>query len=73
MIGDKTLVMVKGPSCFGANLGFEMRHLRLRASNQTLSPLVNGVKECRVHDAMTWWASSWAARASLCAAERVLR
>jgi hypothetical protein len=35
-MGDRTLVMVKGPSCFRVNLEFEIRHLRLRASNQIL-------------------------------------
>jgi hypothetical protein len=60
--------MVKGPSRFGVNLGFEISRLRLRASNQTLSPLENGVKKHQVHDAMTWWVSSWAARASFRAA-----
>jgi hypothetical protein len=51
MIEDRTLVIIKGPSRFGANLGFEMRCFRLQASNQTLSPLAKGVKECRVREA----------------------
>ena len=44
MIGDRTLVMVKGPSLLGANLGLMICHLRFLASNQTLSPLDKGVK-----------------------------
>ena len=42
MISDRTLMIVKGPSCLGANFGWEMEHLRFLASNQTLSPLAKG-------------------------------
>ena len=73
MIGDKTLMMVKGPSRFGANLGLEMDHLRFLASNQTLSPLVKGVKLWLLCEDMTWWMSSWAVRALSWAATRDLR
>ena len=44
MIGNKTLVMVKGPSLLGANLGLMICCLRFLASNQTLSPLEKGAK-----------------------------
>ena len=43
MIRDRTLMMVKGPSHFGVNLGLAIEHFRFLASNQTLSPLVKGV------------------------------
>ena len=66
-------MMVKGPSLFGANFGLITEHLRFLASSQTLSPSLNGEKECWVQVAMTWWASSCAARASSQAVERVFR
>ena len=65
--------MVKGPSRFGANFGLTTDHLRFLASSQTLSPSLNGEKEHHVWAAMTWRASSCAARASSRAAERVFR
>ena len=45
MIGDRTFMMVKGPSHLGVNFGLTMEHLRFLASNQTLSPSLNGKKE----------------------------
>ena len=44
MIGDRILTTVKGPSHLGVNFELMMEHLRFLASNQTLSPLVKGVK-----------------------------
>ena len=44
MIGDSTLVMVNGPSLFGANFGLIMRHFRFSASSHTLSPFAKGLK-----------------------------
>ena len=73
MIGDRTLVMVKGPSLFGANLGLVMEHFRFLASSQTLSPFSKGLKLQWFLDNMTWRASSCEARASLQAALRVFR
>ena len=64
MIRDKTLTIVKGPSHLGVNFGFAIDHLRFLASSQTLSLLVKGVKLWLFHEDMTWWASSWVARAS---------
>ena len=61
--------MVKGPSCLGANFGLTTEYLRFLASNPTLSPSLNGEKERRVRAAMTWWASSCAAKALSQAAE----
>ena len=64
MMGDRTLVMVKGPSRLGVNFRFTMDRLRFLASSYTLSPSLNGVKECRVWVAMTCHASLWEAEAS---------
>ena len=58
MIGDRTLVMVKGPSRFGANFGLMMRCFKFLASSHTLSPSLNGVKEQWVRAAITCQASS---------------
>ena len=53
MMGERTLMIVKGPSCLGANLGFAIEHLRFLASNQTLLPLVKGVNLWLLHKNMT--------------------
>ena len=47
VIGDKTLVIVKGPSLFGANFGLVTKHFRFRASNQTFSPFLKGMNLCQ--------------------------
>ena len=73
MIGDKTFVIVNGSSRLGVNFGLMMRCFRFRASNQTLSPLTKGLKPLREQELITCHASSWVARASLQAAERVFR
>ena len=41
--GDKTSVIVKGPSHFGANFGSMIFHLRFLASSQTLLLTLKGV------------------------------
>ena len=46
--------MVKGPSHLGANLEFVIDHFRFMAFNQTLLPLVKGVKPWLLHKDMTW-------------------
>ena len=46
MMGDKTLVMVKGPSLLGVNFGLVIECFRFRASNQTLSPFLKGTNLC---------------------------
>ena len=46
-------MIVKGPSCLGVNFGLIMDHLRFLASSQTLSPSLNGEKDCRVLAAIT--------------------
>ena len=71
-MGDKTLVMVKGPSLLGVNFGLVTEHFKFRASNQTLSPFLKGMNLCQVLAAMTCWASSWAAKASFRAVVRFL-
>ena len=73
MIGERTLTIVKGPSCFEANFGLAMEHLRFLASNQTLSPLAKGVNPRLLREDMTWRVSSWVARASFRAATRDFR
>ena len=72
-MGDKTFVMVNGPSRLGANFGLIIRHLRFLASSQTLSPLTKGLKPLQEQEDMTCQASSWAARASLWVVEMVFR
>ena len=57
-MGDKTLVIVNGPSHFGANFGLIMRHFRFRASSQTLSPLTKDLKPLRERELITCRASS---------------
>ena len=65
MIGNRTFIMVKGPSRLGPNFRLTMECLRFLALSQTLSPSLNGEKEWWVWAAMTWQASSCAARALL--------
>ena len=57
-MGDKTLVIVNGPSRLGANFGLIIRCFRFLASSQTLSPLTKGLKPCRERELMTCRASS---------------
>ena len=45
-MGDKILVMVKGPSLFGANFGLVTKHFKFRASSQTFSPFLKGMNLC---------------------------
>ena len=72
-MGERTLMIVKGPSCFGANLGFVMEHLRFLASSQTLLPLVKGVNPWLLRKDMTCQVSLCVVRASSRAATRDLR
>ena len=73
MIRDRTLVIAKGPSLFGANLGLVIERFRFLASSQTLSPFSKGLKLQWFLDNMTWRASSYKARASSQAALRAFR
>ena len=63
MIGDRTFIMVKGPSHLGVNFGLTMEYLRFLASSHILSLSLKGVKERQVWAAMTWLVSSCAAKA----------
>ena len=63
MIGERTLMIVKGLSHLGVNFGLRIEHFKFLASNQTLSPLMKGVNPWLLHEDMTWQASLWAARA----------
>ena len=73
MIEDRTLVMVKVPSCLGANFRLEMRCFRFFTSSHILSPLEKGLKPHWEQEDITCLTSSWAARASFRAAKRVFR
>ena len=57
MIGDKTFMMTKGPSCFRANFGLAMEHFKFWASSQTLSPFLKDVNFYQVQAAMPCQAS----------------
>ena len=54
MIRDRTLMMLKGPSCLKVNFGLAIDHLRFLASDQTLSPFVKGVNPWLLYEDMTW-------------------
>ena len=58
MIGEKTFVIINGPSRLGANFGLIIRCFRFLASNQTLSPLTKGLKPLQEREDMTCRASS---------------
>ena len=62
-MGDKTLVMVKGPFFWGANFGLVTERFKFHASSQTFSPFLKGMNLCRVRAAIACRANSWAARA----------
>ena len=53
MIGDKTLVIIKGPSFLGVNFGLVTEHFRFCASNQTFSSFLKGMNLCQVQVAIT--------------------
>ena len=52
-MGDKTFVMVNGPSLLGVNLGLIMRHFRFLASSHTLFPFAKGLKPLQEREDMT--------------------
>ena len=62
MMGDRTLTIVKGPSCLSANFRLAIEHFRFLTSNQTLSPLVKVVNPWLLCKDITWQVSLWAAR-----------
>ena len=61
-MGDKTFVIVNGPSLLDVNFGLMIMHFRLLASSHTLSPLMKGLKPFQEREDMTCQANSWAAR-----------
>ena len=63
MIGERSLMIVKGPSHLGVNFGLAMEHLRFLASSQSLSPLVKEMNPRLLHDDITWRVSSYAVQA----------
>ena len=71
--GERTLMIVKGPSHFGVNFGLAIEHLRFLASSPTLLPLAKGVNPRLFCEDMTWRVSSCAARASSQAVMRDFR
>ena len=52
-MGDKTLVMVKGPSLFGANFGLVTEHFKFCASSQIFSSFLKGMNLCQAQAAIT--------------------
>ena len=63
MIRDRTLPIVKGPSCLEVGFGLAMECFKFLASNQTLLPLAKGVNPWLFCEDMTWQTSLWAVRA----------
>ena len=53
MIGKRTLMIVKGLSCFDMNFGLAIEHFKFLASNQTLLPLAKGVNPWLLHKDIT--------------------
>ena len=52
-MGERTLMIVKGPSCLGVNFGFAIECLRFLASSQTLFPLAKEVNPQLLYEDMT--------------------
>ena len=52
-MGDKSLVMVNGPSLLGANFGLMIRCFRFLASSHMLSPLAKGLKPLQEQENIT--------------------
>ena len=73
MTGESTSMMVNGPSCLAANLGFGRDHLRFRPSSHTFAPFLKGWKFHQVRLFMVCLARSWAAKASFLIARRELK
>ena len=56
-MGERTLTIVKSPSCFGMNFRLMIECFKFLASNQTLSPLVKGVNPQLLREDITWQVS----------------
>ena len=52
-MGDKTLIIVKGPSLFEVNLGLVTEHFKFCASSQIFSPFLKEMNLCQVRVAIT--------------------
>ena len=52
-MGERTLMIEKDPSCFGANFGLGMDRFKFLASSQTLLPLAKGVNPWLLCEDMT--------------------
>ena len=63
-------MIVNGPSCLAANLGFGREHLRFRPSSHTFDPFLKGWKFRQVLLFMVCLGRSWAAKASFLMARR---
>ena len=73
MTGERTSVIVNGPSHLVANLAFGREHLRCCPSSYILDPFLNGWEFCQVLLFMVCLVRSWAARASFHMVRRELR
>ena len=72
-MGESTSVMVNGPSCLAANLGFGRDHLIFCPSSHTFAPFLKGWKFRQVQLFMVCLVRSWAANASFLIARRECR
>ena len=72
-MGESTSVMVKGPSCLAANLGFGSDRLRFRPSSHTLVLFLKRWKFRQVLLFMVCLVRSWVAKASFLIARREFR
>ena len=70
--GDKTLVMMKGPSHLGVNFGSRIFRSRFLASSHTLSLTLKGVNLDLIQFFMSCCASLCTASASFCEVSRFL-
>ena len=70
MTGERTSMIVNGPSCLVANLEFRRAHFRCCPSTHTFDPFLKGWKFHQVLLFMVCLVRSWAARASFLMARR---
>ena len=73
MTGERTFVIVNGPSRLVANLGFGRAHFKCHPSSHTLDPFSKGWKFCQVLLFMVCLVRSWAAKASSLKVRRACR
>ena len=70
MTGERTLVIVNGPSHLAVNLGFGREHLRCCPSSHTLDPFLNSWKFCQILLFIVCLVRSWVVRTSFCMVRR---